>query len=57
MAWLRSLSIKEASDNRQDRKTQFCRNRPERSAKLKLQPSNDALVNTDRREIALVKVD
>ena len=49
--------MNEASVNLQERNSQFSRNRPERSAKLMLHPSNAAFVSTDRREIALVKVD
>jgi hypothetical protein len=56
-ASLRSVSMKEASESLQERNSQRCRKRPERSAKLRLQRSNEPLVRADRREIVRVKLD
>lgn len=49
--------MRDASVNLQERNVQFGNDRPDRSAKLRLQPSKAALVSTDRREIAFAKVD
>src|SRR3984893_14286252 len=57
VAWLRSVSMKDASENLQDRNSQLCSCSPDKSAKLKLHLSKAALVNVDRLESAFVKVE
>ena len=49
--------MNDVSENLHDRNSHLCRNRPDRSAKLMLQRSNEALVRVDRLEIVLEKVD
>src|SRR4051794_18665523 len=57
VASVRSVSMKDASESLQDLNLQFCRDSPDRSEKLMLQRSKDALVKVTRREIVFEKLD